>query len=195
MPVYGENACEIGRLHFPRAPVSPFAPCRRQPYTLAILNGMGRTSRGTSAEQPLLTPARALSFDERAWARSTDEVADEVVARLVRRRLSMERMKPWVVLALLVLPLVVALYLGLHFDSEVVLAAAAAMAATFGIGLTFYVEHAFLELFMAEGKVLGLSEDACRRVFQRATSASRLLDVMESCGKEPSDAELASFVR
>lgn len=156
---------------------------------------MGRTSRGRAAQDQLLTPARALSFDERAWARGADEVTDAVVARLVRRRLSMERTQPWVVLALLVLPLVVALYLGLYLGSEVVLAGAAAMAATFGLGLAFYVERAFLELFVAEGKGLGLSEDACRRVYQRATNASHLLDVMQSCGKEPSDADLASFVR
>jgi hypothetical protein len=156
---------------------------------------MGRTSRGRTHDHRLVTPARALPFDERAWARGADEVTDAVVARLVRRRLSMERTQPWVVLALLVLPLALALYLGLHFNSEVVLAGAAAMAATLGIGLAFYVERAFLEVFVSEGKVLGLSEEACRRVFQRATSASHLLDVMESCGKQPSDAELASFVR
>ncbi len=107
----------------------------------------------------------------------------------------MERRQPWVVLALLVLPLALALYLGLHFNSEIVLAGAAAMAATLGIGLAFYVERAFLELFVAEGRVLGLHEDACRRVFQRAAGAQHMLDVMESCGKQPSDAELASFVR
>lgn len=162
---------------------------------LAILNVMGRMSRVLREGQELITSARALSFDERSWARSADEVEDAIVARLVRRRLSMERTQPWVVLALVVLPLAMALFLGLHLNSEVVLAGAAAMAATLGIGLAFYVERAFLELFLSEGKVLGLSEDACRRVFQRATSASHMLDVMESCGKEPSDAELASFVR
>lgn len=157
----------------------------------------GRSSRECeeAGSLELLTPARALTFDEAAWARSDEEVSDAVVASLVRRRLWMERVQPWVVLALLVLPLGVALSLGFHLHSEAVLAAAATMAASFGLGLSFYVERAFLGIFVAEGKGLGLSEDACRRVFQRATSASHLLDVMESCGTEPSDADLASFVR
>lgn len=162
---------------------------------LVILKGMG-TKPSVLSKHPLLTsPAKALSLEPRCWERSADEVEDAVVARLVRRRLSMERTQPWVVLALLVLPLALALLVGLHLRSQIVLAGAAAMAATLGIGLAFYVERAFLELFVQEGRVQGLSEDACRRVFLRASSASRMLDVMRSCGREPSDAELAAFVR
>lgn len=156
---------------------------------------MGRDRIAPPPERPLSTPAAALPFDGRLWERSPEQVGDALLARLVRRRLQMERRQPWVVLALLVLPLAMSLALGLHFHSPVVLAGAAALAATLGVGLAFTVERAFLELFVQEGRVLGLSEASCRRLFQRATTASHMLDVMESCGKQPSDAELVSFVR
>jgi hypothetical protein len=148
------------------------------------------------SEHSLLSSSAAgPSFDARSWERDVDSAPDALVARLVRRRLAMERQHGWVVLALLLTCLVLGVVGGTHFKSQIMLAGAAAMAATFGIGLSFYVEGAFLRRFVAEGRELGLTEAACRRLFQRGSEAGKLIEVMGSCGAVPSDAELARFVR
>jgi len=52
-----------------------------------------------------------------------------------------------------------------------------------------------LAWFMSDARALGLSDRSCRRLFDKAPGASKVVEVMRSLGREPSDAELARFVR
>ncbi|MFZ9887704.1 MAG: hypothetical protein ACO3JL_09400 [Myxococcota bacterium] len=148
-----------------------------------------------SKRLPPASPASALSLHGGTSERSEHDLSDAVIARLVHRRLELERTAPWWVLTLLVGPIGLSMLLGLQLSSPTLVAATATMAATLGIGLSFCVDRALQALYVREGRALGISESTCRRLFERSPRASHLLQVMASCGRVPSDAELASFVR
>ena len=146
------------------------------------------------------SPAAPLSLEltlgsERFCARSADEVGDEVIADLVRKRLAMERGQGWAVLGLFVAALAAVVAIGTRLNSQVFLGVTAALTASLALGLGFSVERVFWRLFLGEGRAHGLNEAACRRIFERASGAEKMIEVMRSCGKEPTDTELARFVR
>jgi hypothetical protein len=141
------------------------------------------------------SPVAALSFDGRSWERDVEEIEDRVLARLVRRRLQMERLQGWVVLGVIGALTKAGLVLGAHLNSAVLLFVAATFAASLGVTLGFFTESAFRALFVGEARAVGLSETAARRVFVRAPGVSRVVETMRSIGRDPTDDDLARFVR
>lgn len=127
--------------------------------------------------------------------KTTEEVGDADLAELIRLRLAMERGRGLVLSGIFFVALSFVLALGPYMGSFILLGITAATTASFALGLGVSLEHACWSLFYREGRMRGLSEEACRKIFNRATGAERMLDVMKSCGREMKDAELARFVR
>lgn len=147
-----------------------------------------------------LSPTAPLSLSTRFTsdefcARDADEVEDRVLAGLVKKRLALERVQGWTVLGLFASALLAVVALGTHLGSQVLLGITAAVTASLAVGLGFCVDRLFWAIFLEEGRAQGLSEKACRRVFERAAGAEKVIEVLRSCGKEPSDQEIATFVR
>lgn len=140
-------------------------------------------------------PVAGPSFDGRRWEREAHELDDVALARLVRRRLQLDRMQGWIVLGTIVGLSGTGLLAGAHFHSGILLFAVATLAASLGICAGYFSERALLAMFMSEARAVGLSDKACRRLFNKAPGASKVVEVMKSLGREPSDAELARFVR
>ena len=120
--------------------------------------------------------------------------SSQVVARLIRRRIELARAQVWAIFSSFFSIFAFVLALGAFFQSELLCAFYAAMMSSMAIGFGFALERTSWLLFSQEGKTLGLSESACRVLYERACGADAWLDVMAGCGKRPSDEELASFV-
>lgn len=127
--------------------------------------------------------------------KSTEEMADADLAELIRLRLAMERGRGWVLSGIFFIALSFVLALGPYMGSSILLGITAALTASFALGLGASLETACWGIFYREARTRGLSEEACRKIFDRATGAERMLDVMNACGREIKDAELARFVR
>jgi hypothetical protein len=140
-------------------------------------------------------PVAALRVDGRRWERETEEITDAALARLVRRRLKLDRMQGWIVLGTIVALCSSGLITGALFHSGILLFGVATLAASLGVCAGFFSERALLAWFMSDGRSVGLSDRACRRLFDKAPGAAKVVEVMRSLGREPSDAELARFVR
>lgn len=117
-----------------------------------------------------------------------------VVARLIKRRIELARAQVWAVFSSFFSIFAFVLALGAFFQSELLCAFYAAMMSSMAIGFGFALERTSWLLFSQEGKTLGLSENACRILYERACGADAWLEVMAGCGKHPSDEELACFV-
>jgi hypothetical protein len=147
-------------------------------------------------ERPLRwTPTAALASRGALWERAAADLDDRVLARLVRTRLALDKKQGWIVLAVIAACVAVGGVAGTLLSSRVVLAATAAFVVGLAPGVWFYVDRALYARFVREGKHAGLSERACRKLFQRALGAEHMLEVLRSCGKEATDGDLAGFVR
>ena len=156
-----------------------------------------KPSTTASALAPCQTSALALSAGGLGLARTrrVDDVDDEDLAMLVRRRWILGRAQGWAVVSTF----------GLTFAAGVALAAVAAqgwmlggfvaLVLTLSMGLGFAVEAGVWRAFLKMGQQFGLSDDACAYIYQRAAQADAWVDVVRACGKEPTDAQIAAFVR
>jgi hypothetical protein len=127
--------------------------------------------------------------------KSTEDIGDADLADLIRLRLSIARGRGWVLSAVFFVALSFVLALGPYMGSFILFGITAATTAFLALGLGVSLEQVCWQIFYREARTRGLSEDACRRIFDRAIGAERMLGVMEACGREMKDAELASFVR
>ncbi len=122
------------------------------------------------------------------------EAQAHIVARLIRRRIELARAQVWAVFSSFFSIFAFVLALGAFFQSEILCAFYAAMMSSIAVGFGFALERTSWLLFWQEGKNYGLSEMACRTLYERACGADAWIDVMAGCGVTPSDEELARFV-
>ena len=145
------------------------------------------------ATAPLTTPAAALPL--RGQGREAHEVSDRVLASLVYRRLELLRRQGWVAFGLFggaLLTVALAAFLG---PSQLILGVAGTGVASLALGLGFCVDRAARWRFRSEARLCGLSDEAALRVYHRAGAAEDMIEVLRACGAEPSDREVANFVR
>jgi hypothetical protein len=151
---------------------------------------------GPARSRPIAAlPISAMHVNGRGWERDAHELDDAALARLIKGRLQLDRMQGWMVLGTIVVLCLGGLIAGVAFHSTAVLFAVATLAASLGVCAGFLSERVLLAWFMSDGRAAGLSDQACLRLFERAPSAAKVVDVLASVGREPSDAELAGFVR
>ena len=155
------------------------------------------TTAGSSSGATCGSPVLALSACSLALARTRrlDEVDDQQLAMLVRRRWVLSRAQGWAVVSTF----------GMTFAGGVGLAAVAgpgwmlggfvAMVLSLSLGLGFAVEAGVWRAFRKMGRSIGLSEETCRYIYQRAAEADAWVDVVRACGTEPTDLQIGAFVR
>lgn len=122
------------------------------------------------------------------------EVDEGVVAELVRARLALERGRGWLLLAGLVVTVAAVVGLGLGVQSKLVLGVLAPVVASLPFGAGLMAERGSWFAFERLARAHGLSATASRRVFDGAMGADQWLAVLSSCGRAPSDGEIARFV-
>lgn len=123
------------------------------------------------------------------------DVADPAVAVLVRLRMTVERSHGWVLLACIFLTLASVVLVGAAVKNPFTFGAYAAAVAASTVGLGFVSERLCYGFFRSRARAAGLSEAACEGLFRAAADAEHWLDVLRACGHEPSDAEIAGFIR
>jgi hypothetical protein len=143
--------------------------------------------------QQLTTSTAALQLRRRG--RTCDEISDRVLAGLVRRRLELQRRQGWAAFGLFGGALATLVLAAIAGPSELILGIAGAGIATLAMGLGFCVERAARWRFQGDARLCGLSDEAAAVVYRSAVAAEDMLEVLRSCGQDPSDEELARFVR
>lgn len=149
---------------------------------------------------PLGSSAAPWSIDDALRCRDArslalSEVPDALIADLVRKRLWLERAQGFGLLGTFAFGLVAVLGVGTQIPSPALLGITAALTASLGLSFGIAVDRAAWHWFWAKGRAQGLSEPACRQIFERACRAEKLVEVLSSCGREISDHDLANFVR
>lgn len=137
------------------------------------------------------TSATALQAARELEAHEADP---EVVAGLVRARLALERARGWVSFLGIVSTVAAVVGLALTVESRGLLAVLAPLVASVPFGAVLFAERLAWYAFSRSARAVGLSERACRRIFDGAAGADHWIDVLSSCGRPPTDAELARFV-
>lgn len=123
------------------------------------------------------------------------DLDDHVLARLVRARIALEKTHGWAVFACFVVAVGSVFLFGGSVESRAILGVYAAAVASAAAGLGFGVERLSWRVFLHLGRKQGLSDRACAQVFERAQGADRWIDMMKACDREPTDDELARYVR
>lgn len=122
------------------------------------------------------------------------DVDPGVIARLVRTRLALERSRPWATLASIGAMVLLVGALFSWVTSPSVLRVLAVTVPTTLAGTSLVVDRlaraAFLRLAQAEG----LTDEGALAIFEGALGADHWIGVLESCGRPPSDREIAAFV-
>lgn len=141
-------------------------------------------------------PVAAMTAPLRAHVVEHDvhDVDARVIARLVRTRLALDRGRGWVALLGLVSTIVGVVGVALSVHSRGLLAVLAPVVAAVPFALGVFADRACAAWFVHLGRAEGLSEGACRRVWDGAAGADHWIDVLSSCGRPPSDEEIAAFV-
>jgi hypothetical protein len=124
-----------------------------------------------------------------------NDVDDRTVAALVRLRLQLEQQHGWLVLGLLGAAVASVVAVGASVESRLALGAYAAAVAAGAVASGFVADQVGYALFRHRALGAGLSDEASRQLFRRATDAGHWLDVLRTCGHVPADGEVAAFVR
>lgn len=122
------------------------------------------------------------------------EVDPAVVAGLVRARLALERARGWVSFLGIITTVAGVVGLALTVDSKGLLAVLAPLVASVPFGAVLFAERLAWFSFSRSARAVGLSPRACRRIFEGAAGADHWMDVLSSCGRPPTDVEIARFV-
>jgi hypothetical protein len=122
------------------------------------------------------------------------ELDPEVLAGLVRARLALEHSRGWLLLTGVVSTVAAVVGLGLVVHSRPLLAVLAPLVASLPFCVGIFAERICWISFERLAKRQGLSERGCRRVFEGAAAADHWIYVLSTCGKPPTDAEIARFV-
>jgi hypothetical protein len=146
---------------------------------------------------PASLPVAALtnvSLIPRSQARPLIAVDAAVIARLVRTRLQIERGRPWATLASIGAAV---LLVGACFSvvtSPSILRVLAVTVPTVLAGTTLLVDRVTRELFLHLARAEGLTDEGARVIEEAAIGADHWIGVLESCGRPPTDREIAAFV-
>ena len=122
------------------------------------------------------------------------EVDPTVIAGLVRARLGLERARGWVSFLGIITTVAGVVGLALTVEGKGLLAVLAPLVASVPFGAVLFAERLAWFSFSRSAREVGLSESACRRIFDGAAGADHWIDVLSSCGRPPTDAEIARFV-
>jgi len=148
------------------------------------------------------TSTGALSLDRHALlhvalveGKALADVDDGVVALLVRARLRLARAQGWALFSTFGATFAASLAMTGVVGHGLWLGAAIALMGSSACALAFLVERFAWRVFARMGRREGLSDDALSRIYARAPDAEAWMSVLAECGRDPSDAELACFVR
>lgn len=159
---------------------------------MASLSSTTAAAADTCSTSALGLSAGGLSLARTRWVNDVD---DEDLATLVRRRWILARAQGWAVVSTFGLTFAVGVALAASAAQGWMLGGFVAMVLTLSVGLGFAVEAGVWRAFLKMGRSFGLSDDACQHIYQRAAQADAWVDVVRACGKEPTDAQIATFVR
>jgi hypothetical protein len=126
--------------------------------------------------------------------RRADEVDPKVLARLVRTRLLLERLRPWALMGGIGSVLLATVALALSRASPSGLVALAVTVPSLLALTTLVVDRGCRAAFLHRARAEGLSEEAAHAIHEAALGADHWIGVLESCGRAPSDDEVARFV-
>ena len=135
-----------------------------------------------------------LSLTERSHARPLVDVDPSVIARLVRTRLLLERWRPWATLGSIGAMVLLVGALFSLVTSPSVLRVLAVTVPTAVAGTSLVVDRLAREAFLHLARSEGLTADGARTIFDGALGADHWIGVLESCGRPPTDQEIAAFV-
>jgi hypothetical protein len=130
----------------------------------------------------------------RALTRPLHDVDAAVIARLVRTRLGVERARPWATLVTIGAAVVCVAACFSVVTSPSILRVLAVTVPTVLAGTTLVVDRVTQELFLHLARAEGLSEEGARAIDEAAIGADHWIGVLESCGRPPTDKEIAAFV-
>lgn len=131
----------------------------------------------------------------RAHERPLAHVAEADLALLVRHRWDLTRAQGWAMMSSFAVIFAAGLMLAVLARQGWLLAIYVALLISTSIGLGFVAEAGAHHLFRQKCRTYGLSDDAMRSVYLRAGEAEPWASVLRASVGEPTDAQIAAFVR
>ncbi len=122
------------------------------------------------------------------------EADERLVASLVRARLRLDKARGWMQLSGLGLTAAAVVGVGLVVHGRLILGILAPVVASVPFGIGLFAERACWAWFLRQARAHGLSERAARRIYDGALGADHWIGVLASCGRPPTDGEIARFV-
>lgn len=141
-----------------------------------------------------LLPVAPFSVPLNAREKELHEVDERVLADLVRARLSLERLRGWLLLSGIVSTVGAVVILCLTVNSKVALGVLGPLVASLPFSVGLVSERLQWTWFLRVARGNGLSENATKRIWDAAAGADHWIAVLTSCGRPPSDREVASFI-
>ena len=143
-----------------------------------------------------VAPFRTTSMATLLSAREKEvhEVDDRVLAELVRMRLVLEKARGWLLLSGLATTAAAIVAVCIAVDSRLLRGILCPLVATVPFTLGLATDRALWAWFLRRARGHGLSETASKRIWDAATGADHWIAVLTSCGRPPSDHEVAQFV-
>ena len=121
--------------------------------------------------------------------------ADErLVAALVRTRLRLDKSRGWILLSGLLATAALVVGVGASVHNKLILGVLAPLVASVPFAMVLCAERFSWLWFEWHARSHGLSSKAARKIYDGALGAEHWIGVLTSCGKPPSDAEVAHFV-
>lgn len=122
------------------------------------------------------------------------DLDDSAIADLIRRRLRLAKGQGWAVIGTFGATFAGILAIGGMMRSDMLMGLWAAVIASMAVGTAFLLDRGAFRLFRRRSLDYGLSAEACQHLYQRAGDAEAWIAVLEACGQEPNDRDLAGFV-
>lgn len=139
-------------------------------------------------------PVAPFSLLSSARDQELHEVDERVLAELVRTRLSLERMRGWLLLSGIVGTVGAVVVLCLTVHSKVALGVLGPLVASLPFSAGLVSERLQWTWFLRVARSHGLSENASQRIWDAAAGADHWIAVLTACGRPPSDREVARFL-
>lgn len=109
-------------------------------------------------------------------------------------RLQMERARPWATLASIGAAVLLVAACFSVVTSPSILRVLAVTVPTVLAGTTLVVDGISREVFLHLARAEGLTDQGARAIEEAAIGADHWIGVLESCGRPPTDREIAQFV-
>jgi hypothetical protein len=126
--------------------------------------------------------------------RAAEQMDPQVLARLVRTRLTLEKLRPWALMGFIGAVLTTTVALALTRASATGLVALAVTVPSIVALTSLVVDRGCRALFLHRARAEGLTHESALAIFDAALGADHWIGVLESCGRAPSDDEIARFV-